>query len=227
MEELIVYTSIIGDYDRLLEQEKWDATIRYVCITDQMPTKRNGWDIRLVERSTATARVQQRSYKILSHRMFPEADVTLYIDGNFQLLTNPRELAAYYLKHADLALFRHPERNSVFAELEACADLGKDDPRNLSRVATRYRTRGLPEIGFLYSGGFILRRHTAPIVVFNEAWYEELLQSTPRDQPSLGYTLWRFGLMPATIDENIWRSSLLSYSAHKAKTSTSNSDGFA
>ncbi len=186
---MIVYTAVVGDYDTLLEPRVYGNGIKYVCISDRGPLNTSGWESLITKRTDAHPRLQQRSYKILSHRCFPEAEVSLYIDGNFELLVDPRELADRYLTDSDIALFRHPERDGIFAELEACAALGKDDPQILAAVAARYRALGVPEVGFLYAGGLILRRHTRAIAEFNEAWYEELLQSTFRDQPSLGYTL--------------------------------------
>jgi len=214
---VIVYTAIIEDYDTLLEPRVREDGIRYVCITDRAPPETKGWEILLTGRTEADPRLQQRSYKILSHRAFPEAELTLYIDGNFELLVDPRDLAARYLEDSDLALFRHPQRDGIFAELEACAALGKDDPDTLAAVAAKYRAEGLPEVGFLFAGGLILRRHSPAIASFNEAWYEELRQSTYRDQPPLGYTLWRTGVTPAIIDKNIWHNDLFNFYAHKHK----------
>jgi hypothetical protein len=214
---MIVYTAIINDYDTLFEPRVRGNGVRYVCITDSPPSDPKGWEILPVEPTEAHPRLQQRSYKILSHRMFPDTEISLYIDGNFELLVDPRQLAERYLVNSDIALFRHPERDGIFAELEACAALGKDDPRTLAAVASRYRADGLPDVGYLYAGGLILRRHTAAIVEFNEAWHEELLRSTFRDQPPLGYTLWRTGITPATIDENIWHNDLFNYHVHPHK----------
>jgi Protein of unknown function (DUF616) len=212
---VIVYTAILNDFDRLLAPRVRDEEIHYVCFTDMVPSDANGWEIHPVERTQEHPRLQQRSYKILSHRQFRAAgEVTLYIDGNFELLVDPRYLAEEYLTSSDLALFRHPERNGIFAELDACAELAKDNPRVLAEVAARYRRHGVPEVGFLHAGGFILRRHTQSIGDFNEAWYGELQQTTFRDQPALAYTLWRTGLKHATIEGNIWHNDLLKYHAH-------------
>lgn len=216
---MIVYTAIFGDYDTLRTPHVLDPSIRYVCFADDMPSETNGWQIRLVPPSGEHPRLQQRFYKIQAHRAVPEAGVSLYIDGNFELVRDPRELIDEYLANADLAFFKHPERDGIYAELKTCADLGKDDPETLAAVADRYRTSGLPEEGFLYAGGFILRRHTAKIAEFNEMWYAEVRRSSFRDQPALGYTMWRTGIHATTIDKNIWKNDLFKYYAHNHKQS--------
>ena len=145
---MIVYTAILEDYDTLLEPRVREDGIRYVCVTDRAPSETKGWEVLLTERTEAHPRLQQRSYKILSHRLFPESEITLYVDGNFELLVDPRDLAERYLADSDIALFRHPQRDGIFAELEACAVLGKEDPETLASVAAKYRAEGLPEVGF-------------------------------------------------------------------------------
>lgn len=217
VKRIVVYTAIIGDFDTLLEPLVQGSSIRYVCITDDEALESMGWEIVSVKRSAEHPRLQQRSYKIQSHRLFPDSTTSLYVDGNFELVANPLDLANEYLADTDLALFEHPERNGVYAELEACAALAKDDQSTLASVAARYRAAGMPDDGYLHAGGFILRRHTQSIVDFNEAWYEELRRSTFRDQPSLAYTLWKTGLVPTTIHKNIWKNDLFNYHAHKER----------
>jgi Protein of unknown function (DUF616) len=214
---MIVYTSIMNNYDTLREPQVLDRDVRYICITDRRPDESHGWEIRIVDEYAEHPRFRQRYFKILSHRTFGDDPVTLYIDGNFELLVDPRELDETYLADSDLALFRHPQRDGVYAELEACKTHGKDDPQVLDEAASRYRGLGLPERGFLYAGGFILRRHTSAIKQFNEVWHEELRQSTYRDQPALAYALWRTGLTPTTIDKDIWHNDLLNYYPHNVK----------
>jgi hypothetical protein len=214
--EIVVYTAIIGDFDTLREPHIRTDAIQYVCFTDNPQVNADGWEIVEIERSDEHPRLQQRQYKILSHRFFPNDDVTLYVDGNLELLVDPFELRDRFLRDADLALFEHPERDGVYAELRACADLGKDDPSTLSSVAEMYRFEGMPEHGFLHAAGFILRRHTQPIVRFNETWHRELRRTTFRDQPALAHTLWKSGLQRTTIHENIWNNRFLRYHPHKA-----------
>lgn len=217
-EQVVVYTSIFDDYDILRAPLVRDRSIRWVCITDRMPANARGWEIRIVENGGDVPHpYRARGHKILSHLAFPEAGITVYLDGHLQLKVSPRLLVDRYLEASDLALFRHPARESVYEELEACARLGKDDPHLLEMIARRYRAQGMPDEGFLYSAGLILRRNTSAVARFNEAWMEELRSSGVRDQPALYYALWRTGLVPTRIDENIWDNDVLQHHAHKKK----------
>ena len=73
----------------------------------------------------------------------------------------------------------------------------------------------MPEEGYLFAGGFILRRHTPEIVEFNQAWMNELRVSSPRDQMALAHTIWSTGIEPATLEGNIRNNDLVHYFPHK------------
>lgn len=216
-EQVVVYTTIFDDYDTLRAPVIRDRSVRWVCITDRVPATTRGWEIRLVESGGVPHPYRDRGHKILSHLAFPVADVTVYLDGHIQLQVSPRDLIARYLGHSGLALFRHPARDGVYDELDACARLGKDDPRFLAQIGARYRALGVPARGFLHSAGVILRRNSPVIANFNEVWMEELRSSGVRDQPALCYALWKTGLVPTTIDENIWDNDLVQHHVHKKR----------
>ena len=216
-EQVVVYTTIFDDYDTLRAPVVRDRSVRWVCITDRVPANTRGWEIRLIDTQGVPHPFRPRAHKILSHIAFPEAATTVYIDGHIQLKVGPRDLIDRYLADSDLALFRHPKRDGVYDELEACARLGKDDPHLLAEIGARYRALGVPERGFLHSAGVILRHNSPVISKFNEAWMDELRRSGVRDQPALCYALWKTGLVPSTIDENIWDNPLVQHHAHKKR----------
>ncbi len=136
---VVVYTAVFNDYDILRGPHRRNESVRYVCISDRPVVRADGWEIVTVDLPMRGHPYAQRFHKIMSHRVFPEADVTLYLDGTFQLLVDPLQMVDGYLKEADLALFRHPRRTDVYEELEACAALSKDDPGLLQLVARAIR----------------------------------------------------------------------------------------
>jgi hypothetical protein len=212
---MIVYTVIFDDYDQLRQPRQVEGA-RFVCFTDRVPANPGPWEIRLVDHAALNP-FAQRAFKILSHRVFPDTDVTLYLDGTFELTAGPQEIAREHLARHDLALFRHPQRQGVYAELEACAELGKERPEIASLVADRYRLEGMPEEGYLHAAGFILRRHTEEVASFNDSWFDELRATSIRDQPALAHTLWKSGLPLKTVEEDVWKSDLMVYHAHRSR----------
>jgi len=213
----VVYTAVFNDYDMLRGPYQRNESVRYVCLSDRPVVRADGWEIVKVDLPMQGHPYAQRFHKIMSDRVFPDADVTLYLDGTFQLLVDPLHLVAQYLNGADLALFRHPRRQDVYEELEACAALSKDDPRLLQLVADRYAREGMPHNRYLHSAGVILRRHTPDVAAFNEYWFEELMRSGIRDQPALAHSLWKTDILVSAIDEDIRDNGFVRYYPHKAK----------
>lgn len=214
---VVAYTAVFNDYDILRGPHRRNESVRYVCISDRPVVRADGWEIVTVDLPMRGHPYAQRFHKILSHRVFPDADVTLYLDGTFQLLVDPLQMVDGYLKDADLALFRHPRRTDVYEELEACAALSKDDPGLLQLVAERYAREGMPGDSYVHSAGVILRRHTPEVAAFNEDWFDELVQTGIRDQPALAHSLWKTGISVEVIDADIRDNAFVRYYPHKAK----------
>jgi hypothetical protein len=214
---MIVYTAVFGGYDTVFPAPIEHEGVRFVCYSDREQPDSAGWDVRIVDLPSLTHPYIQRWHKIMSHRLFPDEEVTLYLDGNLELLVSPLEIAANHLQDSDIVLFKHPERSGVYEEIEACADLGKDRPDLLEGVRRRYEKEGMPSEGYLHAAGLILRRHTDEVVRLNELWMDELLKTSVRDQPALAFALWKTGVEPSVIRENIWRNGLVRHRPHKAK----------
>lgn len=213
---VVVYTAVFNDYDILWGPRVRSEDVRFVCFSDRPIVRTEGWEVVQVDPQNGHP-FSQRFCKLCSHLVFPEADVTLYLDGTFELLVDPLQLVDRYLSKWDLALFRHPQRQGVFEELDACARLGKDDRRLLEMIAELYASEGMPASGYLRAGGFILRRHSQEVAAFNECWFRELVRSGIRDQPPLAHALWESGISFETIDDNIWRNDMMNYHPHKEK----------
>jgi hypothetical protein len=215
--DVVVYTAVFNDYDILRGPVIRNDSVRYVCFSDRAVARTDGWEIARVDLPARNHPYAQRFHKIMSHRVLPDADVTLYLDGNFQLLVDPHEIIGDHLNGADLALFRHPSRQDVYAELEACAARSKDDEGLLQVVAERYAEEGMPRDRFLHAAGMILRRHTPEVLAFNEVWFNELLQTGVRDQPALAHSLWKTGIAVETIDDDIRDNSYVGFHQHKTR----------
>jgi len=199
---MVVYTAVLNDHDDLrgpmngrphgsgLFNERY---VRYVRYVDQ-PMKRpdaQGWEnIRLT--TSDHPRRTAKQIKILPHRCFPDATVSLWMDGSFSLNYAPAWLAEHGLGDADIALYPHPYRHeTIYDEAQAVMDCGLDDPAIVRAQVQRYRELGFPKTGPLYFGGILLRRHSPAMEEFNEAWWREIEQGSIRDQLSLPVLLWQ------------------------------------
>lgn len=218
-ERLVVYTAIFGDIpDRLLPPRRApDPGVRWVCFTDR-PGSFEGhgaWELRPPAWTHDDGRRAARHHKVLSHRLFPEADVAVWHDGNIRLTVDPWRIVDRHLAGHELAAFRHSQRGCVYEELEACLALGKDDPERMRAQVARYRAEGYPERRGLSETGMLVRRHTPRVAAFNEAWWREIEGGSVRDQLSFDVTLWRVGLEPATMPGTSRKSPYLKYTRHR------------
>ena len=136
---------------------------------------------------------KNRWCKFFPHRVFPDHDVSIYIDGNIKLMRPLDDLLAAFLSSdADIGLFKHPSRTSVAEELAACVEMGKLSADKARIVADRLRfygaTSNLSTVPFT-ENGIIFRRHAAPHQgEMMELWWKEY-NWVFRDQIALPWVL--------------------------------------
>jgi hypothetical protein len=136
------------------------------------------------------------------------------MDANYTVRCDLDALIERALRSADIAFFRHPQRDSVYAEAKACVTLGKDDPSVIASQMARYRAAGHRRSPGLVATGVIVRRHTPALREFGERWWAELDAGSHRDQLSAPYVLRRTGLRHAELGADPWRSDLFAYRPH-------------
>jgi alkaline ceramidase TOD1/glycosyltransferase MUCI70-like protein len=201
-----VVTSITAGRDRLKRQPRLrDA--QYVAFLDRKQ-RRSG-------RKTASAYDgfedpvrNARHHKVLLHRWFPSAAYSLWIDGSVVLTFEHRvlELVDAHLRDTDIAVFPHRTRTCVYEEELACIEQEKDDPVVISGHVERYRREGYPASNGLAETSVILRGHTPEANRFCEAWWNEIVTGSRRDQLSFPYVAWKLGVdyarLPGTLAEN-------------------------
>jgi hypothetical protein len=201
----VIYTTIVGGYDGLLEQTRypgWD----YVCFSDQQSfgwrTKlgQSCWKIVPFENSGLDNTRYSRLPKILPHRYLADYEYSVYIDGNAQLLQNPDGLLDQ-LDWPEFLTSEHPFRDNLYDEFRECLALGMDEPEKFKAQRDKYKNAGLPDPTQLMENNFLLRHHNAlNIQALHEAWWQELLDQSRRDQLSLPYLCWKMQINPVLMD---------------------------
>tara|TARA_Y100000034_G_scaffold12174_1_gene12777 strand:- start:3266 stop:4885 length:1620 start_codon:yes stop_codon:yes gene_type:complete len=201
----VIYTAIIGGYDELIEPDfkpdGWD----FVCFTNR-DLKSNTWEIRktlpLYGDNTRTA----RKHKLLAHRLFPDYDYSLWIDGNIKVRDDVNELLSH-LDDCNYATYNHLQntldpRDCIYEEAFTILELGiknggnyKDDPELIKRQMERYVEEGFPKNNGLVVQMEVLRRHNEDDVVYSmEKQWIELKHNSKREQLSFNYIAWKNNL---------------------------------
>ena len=194
---MIVYTSIVGGKD-LLREDQARGNARYLAFLE-VPQPSSTWEVLPAYDRFKSARRNSRAPKILAHQ-FIDADVSIWIDGNFRLVLPPEELVARYLKNADLAVMKHPLRDCIYDAADFCAEQRLDDPVVLHRQAQHYLALGYPRHMGLCACGLIIRRHTRAVAQFNDAWWSEYCRHSVRDQISFMFVARQTALNFAVIE---------------------------
>lgn len=190
--KLVIYTVITNSYDTPLPPRHRIPGARYVLICDKRPRFRFGWEIKNIDTlfSTEAARNPNRWCKINSDLIFPEYDLSIYIDANIRIIGDMTDIILKFMKsEAAIGLFRHPSRTSIEEEIKACVQLNKitsDQKIQAIKQSIRYEMADDSETYGLTENGIILRNHQNPhLRPAMKIWWHEFTNGAPRDQISL------------------------------------------
>ncbi|XP_010555210.1 PREDICTED: uncharacterized protein LOC104824754 isoform X2 [Tarenaya hassleriana] len=138
--------------------------------------------------------------KILTHRLFPEAQYSIWIDGKMELIVDPLLILERYLwrgKHT-FAIAQHKHHRSIYEEADACKRRKRYARPLIDLHMKIYRYEGLEPwsikkntVSDVPEGAVIIREHTALNNLFSCLWFNEVHLLTPRDQLSFGYIVYR------------------------------------
>jgi len=208
MKTFIVYTAITKGYDKLKPPPgQWENEADFIAFLDH-PQPDTGWDTRPLHQEFLDPCRNAKIHKILPHVYFPKAQYSLWIDGSVEVKSTwpLHQWIEEYLREHDLAVFKHRYHDCIFQEGRICLQLELDDPAAINRQMKRYFTERYPFHNGLAECTILLRRHSPAIVRFNEAWHEEIMNGSRRDQLSFNYVVHKLGVkyfsLPGTISEN-------------------------
>lgn len=210
--KIVVYTSIIGNIDKLWSVMPGSDTIQHIAFVDKpkrevglwggsppviLPKTYNikvheSWEQRIIE-PESNARRTARHYKTVPHRYLPDADIWVWIDGNVRLRMTPTQYLSRYMV-GDLCIFNHWDRKCLYEEAAFCSKVNKDKPAVLKAQVKRYKAAGMPKNWGLAATRIVVRKNTKKIRDLNEAWLYEIEHGSLRDQVSLPYVCWKAGL---------------------------------
>ncbi|KAL3629632.1 hypothetical protein CASFOL_026854 [Castilleja foliolosa] len=140
--------------------------------------------------------------KILTHRLFPQAHYSIWIDGKMELIVDPLLLLERYLWRGKntFAIAQHKHHRSIYEEADSNKRRKRYARPLIDLQMKIYRFEGLEPwsqhkgtFSDVPEGAIIIREHTALNNLFSCLWYNEVHLFTPRDQLSFGYVVYRLG----------------------------------
>jgi hypothetical protein len=130
MSQVCVYTTLLGNYERINEQHvAAGLQIPFICLTDDPDLRSESWQMRVVQPVFPTDPVRsQRDMKIRPHVYLPEFARSLYIDNSVILKQPPHRLFEIGAASPEgFVMPHHSFRQTVHDEFLEVAQLGLDD----------------------------------------------------------------------------------------------------
>jgi hypothetical protein len=212
--ERVVFTALAGNRDVLAEPGKLPAGWTPVAFTDG--GAHPGWEVLPLPNCDFGPKRATLAVKVLAHRIFPDARVSLWLDGNFHVSCDLDALVTDVLADADVALHAHPERDCVYDEALGCIERGRVTAATICSQVVRYAQLGFPPRAGLAATAVVLRRHTAAVAALNDDWWAEIAAGSCRDQLSFDYVTWRRGFSVAQLPSHLWDGPLFGWRPHAA-----------
>jgi len=203
--DIVVYTAIANNYDDLIDPKFISNNIDYYCFTDDISMESEVWNLLEFPKDDLNSTYKNRLVKMLPHKYFSEYRYSVYIDGNIDILGDIEKLVNEYLVEREykLAVPKHPQRNCLFEEAEACIKFRKDNAEIINKQIREYKKENFPNNLDLTENNIIFRKHNDPEVVnLMEDWWNEFNKFSQRDQLSFLYVIWKnnFDYLPMLIN---------------------------
>lgn len=197
----VIYTANIGGFDDIVDQTKFPGW-ELVMFTDQIPeieSKLNSWTFRKADLSKGkTESLVNRWYKMHPHVIFPDHDLSIYIDSNIQIHRIDfieRSIDQFMSRGINIAVTDHLMRDCVYKEAKAIINTLKDSPKSVDQTMKILKNDGYPIDNDLFENNVLFRVHNDPeIISLMESWWDFINTHSPRDQLSLCYLLWKLNI---------------------------------
>jgi hypothetical protein len=179
---IAVVTACTNGRDNLSEDHVLDGA-DFIAYVDQLEPS-SVWEQKQAHSNFHSARRNSRIHKILIHQ-YVDTEYSIWMDANVRLLVPAERVVKEWLKNHDIGIFRHRIRDCLYDEAELCAALHLDKPEIIREQVELYRKQNYPRGQGLAEACVIVRRHTAAVENFNNAWWAEYCRHSVRDQISL------------------------------------------
>ena len=125
MNSKVIYTTIFGEYDTLINPHFIDKGWDYICFTDNENLSSDVWEIKKCTPYYTDLTRSAKRYKILPHRFLKDYEYSIFIDGNLTVRGNIDQL----INSCNVSFFDHAQnkldpRNCIYKEADAIFQLG-------------------------------------------------------------------------------------------------------
>jgi hypothetical protein len=205
----VIYSCIIGNYDDLIQQYYINYDYDYVCFTDNKKllyasSQNNNyygiWKIKKLHCTEYDNTKNSRWHKLHPHILFPDYKESIWIDANINIKSD--YLFSFILSNRtkNMIIPLHNLRKCIYEECRAVKKRKLETNENIHKIYNFLKRDNFPHDYGLNETNIIYRKHHDDTVIqIMNMWWEKVRDLSKRDQLSLSYVLWKFGIIPYDI----------------------------
>lgn len=221
--KIIVYSLDINGYDEIINPLMYDKNVRYILFSDDKTKTSKFWEVIYIDNiEELDYRKLARYYKVNSHLVLPEHEISIYVDSSFTF--NVLNISLIFeendFSNCELMCYKHFMRNCTYEESGAVIDLKTESEEVVSEQMSMYENEGFPKEFGLFETGLMIRRNNVKVNQFNSVWWEQIKNFSGRDQLSQVYSSWKSGVNICSFkkgDDIYSNSYLTKFRPHKKK----------
>ena len=193
----LIYTFIVGKYDKLRSPRIITPGWDYVCFTDSDKLVSDIWDIKKIPKKNLTFEDPKRNAVLLKIEYYEiikkKYNVIVSIDSSVQINNNLNDfLDLIEIENYDIAMMKHDQRQCVYLEAFECKCACYDFPKVINKQMREYRAEKYPKMNGLWETKVVVRNQKRDLCrkAFS-LWGEFYRKGSRRDQLSVNYSFWR------------------------------------
>lgn len=200
----VLYTCITGNYDNLIVPTYYNPAYDYVCFTDNsewiLKQRIGPWQIRPLQYTESSNALNNRWHKVHPHKLFPEYEDSIYIDGNIDILDGNLFRQIDSKPGRKILIPKHAFNNCVYKEIKINIKNKRAPKEQCFRMKEILKDAKYPRNYGLCENNVIYRKHNDPLVIIvMEEWWKYIKDVVPRDQLSLCFLFYKHGINPTDV----------------------------
>lgn len=196
MNRKLIYSAITNQYDHIRPVKRVPG-FDFWLYTDQEDLKVEGWEIKPVQKSEHPI-LLQREIKLNSHLYTGDYDLSIYMDGNMEIVQDPQMFLEKFYNGGFMSC-THPKRHSLAEEAVEVLRKRKDSPENVEKALGFAKSVGYQDDLGLFENMVLIRDKSEEVKQLEEKWFEIYSQNSVRDQLSLPVASFMTGVEVHTV----------------------------
>ena len=187
---IVIFTAIVDHYNSIKLPEQLNPNFDYVLFTDSPVANTGIWQVRPITYLHGDKIRSARFIKTHPHILLNDYDIAVWIDSNIMILYDIYYIIDEFLSSGkSVGAIPHPLRKSIYEEIIACRDRGKDEKDVMKEQIAKYKRKCFSHRDLIESNFMIFDSRNNKTKCFLDNWWREIDCHSRRDQLSLNYAL--------------------------------------